>query len=185
MLFSSMTFIFLFLPLLCIMYLGMAKLFPKTKYKNYLLLLASIFFYAWGEPRYVVIMLATIAINYIGALCLGRFSNHKKTVLTLTILLNLSFLIYFKYFNFIVDNLNILFTSEFNVIQVVMPIGISFYKRFQLWSQLSPWFVLKTRILEQCNGRFVCFENLSGGFGQFHLTNICIMFETCMFIRMK
>lgn len=130
-----MTFIFLFLPILCTLYLGVSKFFPKTKYKNYLLLLASIFFYAWGEPRYVVIMLATIAINYVGALCLDKFSKHKKAVLSLTVLADLSFLIYFKYFNFIVDNLNTLFTSDFNMIQVVMPIGISFYT-FQAMSYL-------------------------------------------------
>lgn len=135
MLFSSMTFIFLFLPILCTLYLGISKFFPKTKYKNYLLLLASIFFYAWGEPRYVVIMLATITINYFGALALDRFSTHKKAVLTLTVFADLSFLVYFKYFNFIMDNINTLFTSDFNMIQVIMPIGISFYT-FQAMSYL-------------------------------------------------
>ena len=135
MLFSSMTFIFLFLPILCTLYLGINKFLHQTKYKNYLLLLASIFFYAWGEPRYVIIMLITIVINYIGALCLDKFSTHKKSILTLTVLADLSFLIYFKYFNFIVDNLNTLFTSDFNFIQVVMPIGISFYT-FQAMSYL-------------------------------------------------
>ncbi|MDY6408196.1 MAG: MBOAT family protein [Pseudomonadota bacterium] len=135
MLFSSMTFIFLFLPSLCVLYFSISKIFPKTKYKDYLLLLASIFFYAWGEPRYVIIMLTTIAINYFGALCLDKFSEHKKSVLMLIILIDLSFLIYFKYFNFIVDNLNTLFTADFNMIRVVMPIGISFYT-FQSMSYL-------------------------------------------------
>ncbi len=135
MLFSSMTFIFLFLPILCALYSGICKFFPKTKYKNYLLLLASIFFYVWGEPRYVVIMLATIVINYMGALFLNNFSNHKKSILGLTVLADLSFLIYFKYFNFIVDNFNTLFTADFNMIQVIMPIGISFYT-FQAMSYL-------------------------------------------------
>lgn len=135
MLFSSMTFIFLFLPILCAMYLVICKFFPQTKYKNYLLLLASILFYAWGEPRYVVIMLATITINYIGAICLDRFSKYKKRILVLTVLMDLSFLIYFKYFNFIIDNINSLFTADFNVIQVIMPIGISFYT-FQAMSYL-------------------------------------------------
>jgi len=135
MLFSSMTFIFLFLPILSALYFVLCKFFPKTKYKNYLLLFASIFFYAWGEPRYVVIMLATIAINYIGALYLDKCTKYKKTILTLTVLADLAFLIYFKYFNFIADNLNTLFTADFNMIQVVMPIGISFYT-FQAMSYL-------------------------------------------------
>ena len=135
MLFSSTTFIFLFLPILCALYFILCKFYPKNKYKNYLLLFASIFFYAWGEPRYVIIMLATIIINYIGALCLDKCPKHKKSILTLTVLLDLGFMVYFKYFNFIVDNLNALFTYDFNMIQVIMPIGISFYT-FQAISYL-------------------------------------------------
>ncbi len=135
MLFSSMTFIFLFLPIVCTLYLIVSQFFPRAIYKNYLLLFASIFFYAWGEPRYLIVMLTTIAINYIGAICLDKFSKYKKALLISTIFADLSFLIYFKYFNFIVDNLNTLFTSDFNAIQVIMPIGISFYT-FQAMSYL-------------------------------------------------
>ncbi len=121
MLFSSMTFIFMFLPILCGLYL----LFKK-EYRNALLLIASILFYAWGEPKYVVVMLLTIAINYFGALFIDRFKC-KKLILTGTIILNLSFLFYFKYFNFFIDNINTLFSSHINVLKVIMPIGISFY----------------------------------------------------------
>ena len=97
MLFSSMTFVFLFLPIVCAVYFLVRK-----DLRNYVLLLASILFYAWGEPRYLAIMILTILINYLGAF-------------------------YFKYFNFFIDNLNAAFTSNFDVINVVMPIGISFY----------------------------------------------------------
>lgn len=131
MLFSSMTFIFLFLPIVGLLYL-LAK---KNKFKNYVLLFTSILFYAWGEPKYLSIMILTIIINYLGAVGLDKFPKHKKLILTSTILTDLSFLVYFKYFNFIMENINTLFTSDFNAIDVVMPIGISFYT-FQAISYL-------------------------------------------------
>ncbi len=124
MLFSSMTFIYLFLPLTCLAYLLVRK-----DLHNYVLLIASILFYAWGEPRYLAIMLLTIFINYAGANYIGRSHNkkHRKLLLTLTILVNLSILFYFKYFNFFADNINSLFSTQFDIIKIIMPIGISFY----------------------------------------------------------
>ncbi len=144
MLFSSTTFLFLFLPIVCALHLLVRK-----ELKDYVLLLASIFFYAWGEPRYVAVMLLTIIINYVGALWVARFNSKKKVfgftlllgehtklncsfpaaklVLLLTILGDLSFLFYFKYFNFFVENINALFGGHIDFIKVIMPIGISFY----------------------------------------------------------
>ena len=130
MLFSSMTFIFLFLPIVCSIYF-----LVKDKFKNYILLFASILFYAWGEPKYLSIMLLTITINYLGAVWLNKFQKYKKPIVITTILANLGFLIYFKYFNFIMENINTLFTSDFNAIDIIMPIGISFYT-FQAMSYL-------------------------------------------------
>lgn len=130
MLFSSTVFIFLFLPLVFLIYLLVGK-----ELKNYILLIASIVFYAWGEPRYLAIMLLTIIINYLGALALEHFKRAKTPLLVFTIALNLSFLIYFKYFNFIVSNLNSCLGSDFNFVHVIMPIGISFYT-FQAMSYL-------------------------------------------------
>ncbi len=127
MLFSSMTFVFLFLPIVCAVYFLVRK-----DLRNYVLLLASILFYAWGEPRYLAIMILTILINYLGALAITRLDTDKtqkyrKMALGGIVVLNLSFLFYFKYFNFFIDNLNAAFTSNFDVIDVIMPIGISFY----------------------------------------------------------
>ena len=123
MLFSSMTFIYIFLPtvlLLCFV--------SNKKFHNLILLLASIIFYAWGEPKYVFIMLLTILINYFGAILIDKTNNHwRKVTLTLTILANLSFLFYFKYFNFLITNLNSLCKLNLHFIDVIMPIGISFY----------------------------------------------------------
>ena len=125
MLFSSMTFIFMFLPILCAIYL-----LSKKEYHNSILLVASLIFYAWGEPRYLAIMLMSIIINWAGAIFIDKCRSNPlqaKSILIFTILLNLANLVYFKYFNFIVDNLNNLFHSHIDFIHVVMPIGISFY----------------------------------------------------------
>lgn len=124
MLFSSMTFVFVFLPIVCALYLLVRK-----DLQNYILLLASILFYAWGEPRYLAIMLLTILVNYIGANYISRSKNqtHRKLLLIGTIIVDLSFLFYFKYFNFVMENVNGLFHANFDFIDVVMPIGISFY----------------------------------------------------------
>ena len=144
MLFSSTVFLFLFLPIVCALYLLVRK-----ELKDYVLLLASIFFYAWGEPRYVAVMLLTIIINYVGALWVANLNSKKKSfgftlflgertklncscsaaklALLLTVLGDLSFLFYFKYFNFFVENINALFDGHIDFIKVIMPIGISFY----------------------------------------------------------
>ena len=124
MLFSSMPFIFVFLPIVCLIYL-----LARKDIQNYVLLIASIIFYAWGEPSYLAIMLATIIISYCGACLIERTDNYRyrKCFLILTLLSDLGFLIYFKYFNFIAENINIILTSKVNFVNVIMPIGISFY----------------------------------------------------------
>ncbi len=130
MLFSSMTFVFLFLPIVCALYL-----LAKPSLHNPILLLASMFFYAWGEPSYLAIMILTIFVNYVGALAIDKWRRLKFPIALLTIAVDLSFLIYFKYFNFIVENVNVLCGTEIDFIKVVMPIGISFYT-FQALSYL-------------------------------------------------
>ena len=124
MLFSSMTFIFMFLPIVCAAYL-----FARKELQNYILLIASVVFYAWGEPRYLAIMFLTIIVNYVGANYISRSNNniHRKILLTLTVVIDLAFLWYFKYFNFFVDNFNSLFNTSISAIKIIMPIGISFY----------------------------------------------------------
>ena len=121
MLFSSITFLFLFLPVVCAVYF----LVPK-RLKNDVLLAASFVFYAWGEPHYVFIMILSVFINYAGALLIEK-TNFKKLFLVLTVVLNLTFLGYFKYFNFLIENLNLLLRRDVDPLQIIMPIGISFY----------------------------------------------------------
>ena len=130
MLFSSMTFIFIFLPLVCITYF-----LARNDIHNFLLLIASIVFYAWGEPNYLVIMLSTILINYWGARFLDTHRQKAKLILTVTILLDLSFLFYFKYFDFVIENINYLTSANLPLHKIIMPIGISFYT-FQAISYL-------------------------------------------------
>lgn len=122
MLFSSMIFVYAFLPLVA----GLYWLSPRAL-RNAVLLAASILFYAWGEPIYVVVMLVTILVNYGGARLLGCMRFGRRLVVAGTIMLNLSMLVYFKYFNFLVDICNSAFGTGFDFIKVVMPIGISFY----------------------------------------------------------
>lgn len=124
MLFSSLTFICIFLPLVCAVYF-----LVRPSLRNYVLLVASILFYAWGEPTYVAIMLLTILVNYIGALLTSRTRSAvgRRALLALTVILDLGTLFYFKYFNFFIENINAWFRSDVDFIHVIMPIGISFY----------------------------------------------------------
>lgn len=132
MLFSSMTFLFVFMPLVLTIYI-----LSKKEIRNYVLLIASVIFYAWGEPRYLAIMIITILTNYTGAILLDKYESDikRKIVLLSTIAIDLGFLVYFKYFNFIIDNINGYWATNFEFIDVVMPIGISFYT-FQAMSYL-------------------------------------------------
>ena len=122
MLFSSMTFVFLFLPIVATLYF-----LSRRELKNHVLLVASSVFYAWGEPDYLAIMIATIIINWAGALCIEKYRKKARSILSCTICADLSFLFYFKYFNFVVENINALCSADISLIDVVMPIGISFY----------------------------------------------------------
>ena len=132
MLFSSMTFLFVFMPLVMVVYF-----LSKKEIRNYVLLIASIIFYAWGEPRYLAIMIITILVNYAGAILLDKHysSRQRLWIVSLTIVLDLSFLFYFKYFNFVVDNINGVLATDFQLLDIIMPIGISFYT-FQAMSYL-------------------------------------------------
>ena len=124
MLFCSMTFIYVFLPIVCSIYL-----IVRSEMRNYVLLGASLIFYAWGEPKYLAIMLLTILLSYFSALIIDYYKNKitKLLFLFLAILANLGILCYFKYFNFLLENINLLFKTNIDFIKVVMPIGISFY----------------------------------------------------------
>ncbi len=128
MVFSSTIFIFLFLPLVLSAYFLSPKLF-----QNIILLIFSLFFYAWGEAFYVFIMVGSIFINYLGGIMIDRYRGEYrgKLFMAVVVSLNIGILVYFKYANFVVGNINQgLEYLDFPIIRmgsVHLPIGISFF----------------------------------------------------------
>lgn len=122
MIFSSIPFIFFFFPLFLILY----YLVPY-KLKNYILLIFSLFFYAWGEPVYVFLMIISCLVNYIAGLLIEKFENKKKLWLILSIIINLALIGFFKYANFLIENINAIFNLNINDLDIALPIGISFF----------------------------------------------------------
>lgn len=125
MLFSSVTFLFYFLPIVFMIYY-----IVPNKIKNYVLLLASIVFYAWGGVLYLPILIMSVFSNYLFALKIDKYKDNKeksKRILMLSIIFNILFLGVFKYSNFIVDTINIILNLSINIPQIPLPIGISFY----------------------------------------------------------
>ncbi|HET7580773.1 MAG TPA: MBOAT family protein [Bacillales bacterium] len=125
MVFSSPVFLFLFLPIMLLAYF----IVPRSA-KNYLLLAGSLLFYAWGQPSFVVIMLVSIAMNYVFARMVEgkRDSGARvKWILALMVALNLGLLAVFKYTDFFVENLNTVFTTSIKVPDIPLPAGISFF----------------------------------------------------------
>lgn len=133
MLFSSITFLYYFLPVVVIIY----YVSPK-KLKNTVLLTASIIFYGWGEPKYLVLMAVSILQGYIFGILIELFKNRQKNIsakisLILTITISLALLGYFKYSNFFIDNFNSVTGLSVPLLKISLPIGISFYT-FQILS---------------------------------------------------
>ena len=131
MVFSSMVFLWLFLPIV----LGVCYIAPD-KCRNIILLLASLFFYAWGEPIYIILMLITITINYFLGILIDKVNRYKRVVLAAAIIIDISFLFYFKYFNMFASMVNLCFSREIIGLRAIaLPIGISFYT-FQVMSYI-------------------------------------------------
>ena len=128
MLFSSIPFLFYFLPCVLLLY----ALSPK-KLKNFTLLVCSLVFYAWGEPRLVVLMLITVFVGYILGLLTEKFPRFKKLFVIVAVAFCLGFLAYYKYVDFFITNFNAVTGLSLPLLRVTLPIGISFYT-FQLLS---------------------------------------------------
>ncbi len=130
MLFSSISFLYFFLPAVLILY----AIVPKVL-KNTVLLVSGLVFYAWGEPRYVVIMVISILVGYIFGLLIERFRGKKlsKVFMILSVCVDLGLLIYFKYVDFFIDNFNNVTGLSVPLLRIALPIGISFYT-FQILS---------------------------------------------------
>jgi alginate O-acetyltransferase complex protein AlgI len=124
MLFTSPLFLFLFLPLVLALYY-----LSPPKFRNLLLTIASLFFYSWGEGRYILILITMIVLNYFFGLIIGK-SSHKKIFLTLAIIVDLGYIFYFKYLVFALTTLSSLLLrldkTAIVLPQIIMPLGVSF-----------------------------------------------------------
>lgn len=124
MVFSSTVFLFIFLPVV----FGLHCALPR-RFRNGLLLLASLIFYAWGEPLFVLVMMASIAVNGALALCVGGAATprRRRAFMAVSVAFNLGMLAVFKYADFIVANLNLLPFASLELPGLRLPIGISFF----------------------------------------------------------
>ena len=122
MLFSSITFLYYFLPVLLIIYLVSPK-----KIKNIVLLIFSLLFYFYGEPKYIIILLSSCVINYIAGRLIEKYRKYSKFILILVIFYNIFQLLFFKYTDFFINNINTIFNTSFPLLRILMPIGISFF----------------------------------------------------------
>lgn len=142
MVFSSITFLFMFLPLALIAYYAA----PRS-WRNMVILLLSLVFYAWGEPVYVFLMIGSIVLDYFGGLLIqhNRKDKNKQRFIFVTVLvLNLSVLVFFKYYGFIIANINSVLGTTLQIRELPLPLGISFYT-FQLISYIADVYMEKVR----------------------------------------
>ncbi len=143
MVFSSLFFLYLFLPV-CVLCYAVSK---KTQYRNFILIVFSLFFYAWGEPLCVFLLLISSLINYVLALLTEKYRDGKgaKAAVTTAVVFDLLMLGIFKYSGFIAENLNLILPFEIPVPNVRLPIGISFYT-FQIISYVIDCYWEKTEV---------------------------------------
>lgn len=151
MLFSSITFLTVFLPVTVVLYY-LPKLFLASRkenkaygtYKNFILLVASLIFYAWGEPRNIILMMLSIIFNFTAAIHMDKYEEKpkkRKTLFIFTLIFNIGLLVFFKYSGFIADNIGL--SDVFN--EPALPIGISFYT-FQIMSYVIDVYTKKTSV---------------------------------------
>lgn len=143
MVFSSIVFLFTFLPITLILY----YISPR-KMKNIVLLLISLIFYAWGEPVYVFLMMFTTVFDYLIGLLINKYRRNKiksKRIFIFAVLVNLGILGFFKYYGFVIENINGVFSLNIGYNQLPLPIGISFYT-FQTLSYVIDVYLDKVKV---------------------------------------
>ena len=121
MIFSSIIFIYYFLPLLLLIYF-----IVPNKYKNLILLIFSLIFYFLGEPKYIIILILSCIINYIISKQIEK-NKHRKLYLIISLIYNIGNLLIFKYTDFFIQNINNILNTNIPYLYIIMPIGISFY----------------------------------------------------------
>ena len=126
MVFSSILFMFIYLPVVLLLYY-----ISPVRWRNPILFVANMIFYGWGEPVYILLMLVSITINYINGILIAKWRHvddkKAKTVLVVNVVLNLALLGFFKYYNMLADTLNALPFMNPPDLDITLPIGISFY----------------------------------------------------------
>ena len=130
MVFSSLTFLFYFLPIVLIIY----YIVPK-KAKNIVLLISSLLFYFYGEPKFGILMVISILLTYIHGLLMDKYPKRKKLFLISSVVISSGLLVVFKYTDFIISNINMVLHSNIDLVKLSLPIGISFYT-FQMISYI-------------------------------------------------
>ncbi|MDP1803514.1 MAG: MBOAT family protein, partial [Bacteroidota bacterium] len=128
MAFSSIIFLLYFLPVFLLVYF-----FINKRFKNAVILVGSIFFYAWGAPKFIFVILFTTLLDFYLVGLMDRMTNekHRKSLLCVSITVNLGLLVYFKYSNFFIENVNAVLSvfggGQIHWTKLILPIGISFY----------------------------------------------------------
>lgn len=145
MVFSSIIFIFAFLPLVLL-----GNFLLKKEYRNIFLIITSFIFYAVGKPKFIIVLFASIIINYLMGLCISyaKINFNKlgnRTILTITVLLNLGLLFYFKYMNFFISSANKVFGIGIPLMNIALPLGISFFT-FQGMSYTLDLYMEKVKV---------------------------------------
>lgn len=143
MVFSSLTFLFVFLPIVLLIY----YISPRPL-KNFVILLFSLIFYAWGEPKFIFLIILSILINYIGALQIVKNSSDtekRKFIFITLLLIDISILFFFKYYGFIISSIGSLFGIDLVIRDIPLPLGISFYT-FQQISYIIDVYTKKTKV---------------------------------------
>lgn len=145
MVFSSLLFLFLFFPVILVLY----YLVPR-RFRNLVLLVASLFFYAWGEPVYVFLMMGTIVVDWLLGLGIGACMERgrrtaAKWLVVAAVVSNIGALGVFKYTDFVIGNINSIFGAAIPLLRIALPIGISFYT-FQILSYVIDVYRGDTRV---------------------------------------
>lgn len=138
MLFTSISFLYYFLPVVIAFYF----IVPK-KMRNFVLLIASMLFYFYGEPKYILLMLAEILVAYIGAILIEKYK--KKSLLVTTVCIHIGLLCIFKYTDFMISNVNQVIGVNLSLLRIALPIGISFYT-FQILSYVIDVYKNKVKV---------------------------------------
>lgn len=126
MLFNSYIFILCFLPLTLLVYFSLNKLNQYTAAKL-MLVIASLIFYGYNEITYIFVILSSILLNYVACVLLKRYPQWRKQIVTIGVVANIALLGYFKYFDFLLENINALTGSGFDYLNIALPLGISFF----------------------------------------------------------